>query len=89
MKTTFTTLKNGNVAVTVWANPTTKEIYPANQNSFGINAICHIGDDFYNKYGKNLKTNQNKGNFRVFSYSAKAMESVGFILVKRGTTPLW
>ena len=34
MKTNFELLKNGKVAVTVWANQETKEIYPANSNSF-------------------------------------------------------
>jgi hypothetical protein len=89
MKTTFTTLKNGNNAETVWANPTTKEIYPANRNSFGYNALSVIGDDFYNKYGKSLKTNQGKSDYRKFYYSAKSMESVGFQLVLRGTKILW
>lgn len=89
MKNTFETLKNGKVAVTVWANPVTKEIYPANRNSFGYNALYTLGDDFYNKYGKNLKHNQGKVDYSKFYYSAKSMESVGFKLVTRGEMPLW
>lgn len=89
MKTTFDTLKNGKNATTVWANPTTKEIYPANRNSFGYNAEYHLGDDFYNKYGKNLKTTQGKADCRKFYYSAKSMESVGFKLVLRCENPIF
>jgi hypothetical protein len=89
MKTTFETLKNGKNSVAVWANPTTKEIYPANRNAFGYNAEEHLGDAFYNKYGKNLKTTQGKSDSRKFYYSAKSMESVGFQLVLRGKAPLW
>ena len=89
MKTTFDLLKNGNVATTVWANKETKEIYPANKNSFGFNAEYHLGDNFYNKYGKNLKTNQGKSDYTRFYYSAKSMQSVGFQLVKRNEKPLW
>lgn len=89
MKTQFDLLKNGKVATTVWANKETKEIYPANRNSFGYNAEYHLCDDFYNKYGCNLKTNQGKSNPRMFYYSAKSMESVGFRLVMRGADPLW
>ena len=89
MKNTFELLKNGNVAKAVWANPATKEIYPANRNAFGYNAFYHLGDAFYNKYGRNLKTNQGKYNFTIFYYSAKSMQSVGFQLVKRGDAPLW
>lgn len=89
MKTTFETLKNGKNATTVWANATTKEIYPANRNSFGYNAEYHLGDAFYNKYGKDLKTTQGKSDFRKFYYSAKSMESVGFKLVLRGENTLW
>lgn len=89
METTFKTLKNGKNAVTVWANSTTQEIYPANRNSFGYNAEYHLGDDFYNKYGKNLKTNQGKSDYRRFYYSRKSMESVGFKLVFRGEDTLW
>jgi len=89
MKTTFETLKNGKNSVAVWANTTTKEIYPANRNSFGYNAEYHLGDAFYNKYGKSLKTTQGKSDSRKFYYSAKSMESVGFQLVLRGEAPLW
>ena len=89
MNTNFDLLKNGKVAVAVWANPTTKEIYPANKNSFGYNAEEHFGDAFYNKYGCHLKTNQGKSDYRKFYYSAKSMESIGFILVKRGENPLF
>ena len=32
MTNTFNLLKNGKVANAVWANPTTKEIYPSNRN---------------------------------------------------------
>ena len=89
MKTQFELLKNGCVATTVWANPTTKEIYPANRNPFGHNAEYHFNDEFYNKYGKDLKINQGRGNYRRFYYSARSMESVGFQLVMRGKLPLW
>ena len=88
MKVNFELLKNGKNAVTVWANPSTKEIYPANKNSFGFNALRSF-DEFYDKYGKNLKTNQGKSDYAKFYYSAKSMESVGFKLVKRGENPLW
>lgn len=97
MKTQFDLLKKGNVAITVWANAKTKEIYPANRNSFGYNALHKTYDDqrdigyngFYEKYGKNLKYYQGKGNFKSFSYSANGMQSVGFQLVLRGDKPLW
>lgn len=89
MTTTFVTLKNGNNAVTVWANPTTKEIYPANRNSFGYNAERNYNDAFYKKYGKNMKTNQGNADYRRFYYSAKSMQEIGFQLVTRGERPLW
>lgn len=89
MKNQFEILKNGNVSVSVWANKSTNEIYPANRNSFGYNAEYHLGDEFYNKYGKNLKTNQGKSDYTRFYYSAKSMQSVGFELVLRGEKPLW
>lgn len=89
MKAKFELLKNGKVATAVWANPKTKEIYPANKNSFGYNVEYKLADWFYNKYGKNLKQNQGKGNYTKFYYSAKSMESVGFKLVTRGEMPLW
>lgn len=89
MKTSFDLLKNGKVGTAVWANPTTKETYPANRNSFGWNAEYHLGNAFYEKYGKNLKTTQGRANSRMFYYSAKSMESVGFKLVLRGEMPLW
>ena len=88
MTNTFNLLKNGKVANAVWANPTTKEIYPSNRNSFGYNAQRRLGDDFYNKYGKDLKVNPGKV-ARGYFYSAKSMESVGFKLVVRGEMPLW
>jgi len=80
----ITKLKNGKVSENVWVNKNTNEIYPANKNSFGFNALSVIGDDFYSKYGKDLKTNQGKSDYTKFYYSAKSMESVGFTLVKRG-----
>lgn len=89
MKTNFDLLKNGKVAINVWANPTTKEIYPANKNSFGFNAVHCIGDIFWFKYGRNMKVNQGKSNYRSFYYSAKSMQENGFQLVKRGENPLW
>jgi hypothetical protein len=89
MKNTFELLKNGKVATAVWANPTTKEIYPANRNSFGWNARQIIGNDFFNKYGKDLKTTQGRVDYRSFFYSARSMESVGFKLILRGQMPLW
>ena len=86
----FALLKNGNVATTVWANPSTKEIYPANRNSFGYNASqAPYGSDFYNKYGKDMKVNQGKSNYSQFTYSAKSMQELGFVLVLRGTAPLF
>ena len=89
MKTTFELLKNGKVATAVWANPSTKEIYPANRNSFGYNAEYHFKDEFYLKYGKYLKINQGRVDYTRFYYSAKSMESVGFQLITRGQYPLW
>ena len=89
MKTSFDLLKNGKVAQSVWANPTTKEIYPSNKNSFGFNAVCRIGDYFWEKYGKNMKVNQGKADCRSFYYSAKSIQQNGFQLVKRGDNPIW
>ena len=90
MKTTFDTLKNGKNAQTVWANPTTKEIYQANRNSYGYNALqAPYDSEFYKKYGCNMKLNQGKYNGSQFSYSAKQMQSVGFQLVMRGENILW
>ena len=89
MKHTFEILKSGKVATTVWANPETKELYPANRNSFGYNAIVRMSDEFYAKYGKNLKHNQGKSNYKMFYYSQRDLESIGFRLVKRGEKPLW
>lgn len=89
MNNAFELLKNGKVATAVWANPATKEIYPANRNSFGWNAEYFLGNAFYDKYGKDLKTTQGRVNFRRFFYSAASMESVGFKLVLRGENPLW
>jgi hypothetical protein len=89
MKNQFELLKNGNVSVAVWANVDTKEIYPANRNSFGYNALFVRGDEFYKKYGQNMKVNQGKGRFSGFSYSAKSMNEAGFTLLTRGEKPLW
>ena len=89
MKTQFETLKNGKVAVTVWANTSTKEIYPANRNSFGYNALVS-NDEFYKKYDKNMKRNAPKSPLGgSYSYSFKSMEEIGFQLVMRGDDPLW
>jgi len=85
----FDLQKNGKVAVSVFANAETKEIVSANKNSFGFNHIQQIGSDFYSKYGKNLKTNQGKRDYTQFTYSEKAMNSVGFVLVKRGENPIF
>ena len=89
MKTTFTTLKNGKNAIAVFANPTTKEIVLANRNSFGFNVETRIDAEFDSKYGKSLKINQGKSDYRKFYYSAKSVESLGFQLVKRGENPLF
>lgn len=89
MKTNFDLLKNGNVSKTVWANINTKEIYPANSNSFGYNALLDRSNPFYEKYGCNLKISWTKSVHSVPCYSAKQMQSVGFQLVKRGDSPLW
>lgn len=89
MKNTFETMKNGNNAVAVFANAATKEIYPANRNSFGYNAVRVFNDPFWNKYGKSMKTSQGKSDYKKFYYSKKEMESVGFVLVLRGEKPLW
>lgn len=89
MKTKFDLLKNGSVAKTVWANLETKEIYPANSNSFGYNALLSRNDLFYKKYGCNLKISWTKSVHSLPCYSAKQMQSVGFELVKRGDKPLW
>lgn len=88
MTSTFELLKNGKVAAAVWANPVTKEIYPANRNSFGYNAEKFY-NAFYYKYGKDLKANQGKANYKRWFYSAASMQSVGFQLVLRGENPLW
>ena len=87
MKTQFELLKNGKVSTAVWANPTTKEIYPANRNSFGYNAQ-YRHDEFYAKYGKDMKTNAGKVARGLF-YSQRSMENAGFKLVTRGQYPLW
>ena len=89
MKTNFDLMKNGSVSKTVWANPETKEVYPANSNPFGYNALLDRGDDFYKKYGVNLKVSWTKSVHSQPCYSAKQMQSVGFELVKRGDKPLW
>ena len=88
MTSTFELLKNGKLAAAVWANPVTKEIYPANRNSFGYNAEKFY-NAFYDKYGKDLKANQGKANYKRWFYSAASMQSVGFQLVLRGENPLW
>ena len=89
MENSFKTLKNGKVANNVWANISTKEIFPANKNSFGYNMVQVIGDVFYEKYGKNLKYNQGKSDYTKFYHSAKSMNEIGFVLVKRGDSKLW
>jgi hypothetical protein len=89
MKTNFDLLKNGNVAKTVWANEETKEIYPANSNSFGWNALLDRSDNFYKKYGVNLKISWTKSVHSLPCYSANEMKRVGFKLVCRGDNPLW
>lgn len=89
MKVTFELLKNGKVAKTVFANPATKEIVIANRNSFGHNVERIYGDAFYEKYGKDLKTNQGKSDYTKFYYSEKSMNSLGFVLVTRGQMPLF
>ena len=89
MKTNFDLMKNGSVSKTVWANPETKEVYPANRNPFGYNALLDRGDDFYKKYGVNLKVSWTKSAHSQPCYSAMRMQSVGFQLVKRGDSPLW
>lgn len=90
MKNLFELLKNGKVANNVWANVTTKEIYPANRNSFGFNALqASFESDFYKKYGKDMKLNSPKSRNGAFSYSEKSMNESGFVLVKRGEVPLW
>lgn len=88
-KTSFDLLKNGKNSTTVWANSKTKEIYPANKNCFSYNAEFVLGDWFYETYGKKMKTNQGKKDFKKFYYSEKSMNAAGFILVKRGETPLF
>ena len=89
MKANFDLLKNGNVSKTVWANPETKEIYPANSNPFGYNALWDRGDDFYKKYGHKMSVSWTKGLHPMPCYSARQMQSVGFRLVRRGDSPLW
>ena len=89
MKNTFELLKNGNVAETVWANPSTREIVKANRNTFGYNMLVDYRSAFYSKYGINMKSNQGKSSRSGFSYSARQMESIGFQLVMRGSAPLW
>lgn len=90
MENQFKTLKNGKVAVAVWANPTTNEIYPAHRNSFGYNALqAGYDSEFYKKYGCNMKLNSPNTRHGSYSYSARQMESIGFKLVTRGEMPLW
>jgi hypothetical protein len=84
-----TILKNGKVATTVWANLKTKELYIANRNSFGYNALSIVGDWFYAKYGRGMKTTQGRADSSKFYYSAKSMENAGFQLLKRGEVPLF
>jgi len=73
----------------VLVDPETKEIVIANRNSFGYNLIAGYDPEFDSKYGRNMKKNQNKGNYRNFSYSEKSMNEVGFKLVTRGEIALW
>jgi hypothetical protein len=89
MTTQFETLKNGKNAQAVWANPTTKEITSADRNSFGYNKLAGMDKEFDAKYGVNMKTNISKSKPYHFSYSAKQMQEIGFILVKRGENTLW
>lgn len=88
MKTVFSILKNGKNSETVFANPTTKQIVVANRNAFGYNVIVRSDSDF-DQLAVNLKRNQGKSNYRQFTYSQRDVESLGFILVKRGDAPLW
>ncbi len=65
-------------------------VWPAkNRNSFGYNACMIRGDEFYKKYGFKLKHSQGKADFRAWYYSAAEMKKAGFLLVMRGTRPLW
>jgi len=89
MTHTFEISKKNTVKVTVWANPTTQEVYPANRNSFGWNAECNKQDEFFAKYGKYLKLSQGKADWRRLYYSANEMCKAGFQLVQRGQSPLW
>jgi hypothetical protein len=89
MTHTFEIMKNGKTSENVWANAQTREIYPANNNSFGFNAEQKIGNEFWSKYGKNMKYNQGKADYTRFYYSEKSMNEQGFILVRRGSNPLW
>lgn len=89
MEAKFKTLKNGNNAQTVWANITTKEITSADRNSFGYNKLAGMDKEFNDKYGVNMKKNMSKSTPLHFSYSAKQMNEIGFILVKRGDKTLW
>ena len=89
MENSFSTLKNGKVSASVWAKKETKEIYPANKNSFGFNAVQDFRTEFYNKYGCKMKANQGKSDTSKFYFSQKSMNEAGFILVKRGENKLW
>jgi len=87
MENSFKTLKNGKNAQTVFANPTTKKIV-ANKNSFGHNVICYSDKEF-DAIATNLKRNQGKSDYTKFSYSQSDVESLGFVLVKRGENILF
>lgn len=90
MTATFRILKNGKNAVTVFANPTTKQIVLANRNSFGFNVSAGIDKEFDElAYNNNLKKNLGKNFRNGFSYSRKDVESLGFVLITRGETPLF
>lgn len=97
MKTNITTefklFKNGKVTETCYANALTKEIYPANSTGYGYNAICDTDDDFFAKYGKDLKqtklTTKNNSRYLVKYYSDSQMNNAGFKLVFRGSKPLF
>jgi len=90
MKNQFETLKNGKNAKTVFANPETKQIVVANKNSFGHNVICGSDVEFDNLARTyNLKRNQGKSDYTQFSFSQKDVESLGFILIKRGDSILF
>jgi fructose-1,6-bisphosphatase/inositol monophosphatase family enzyme len=86
MTTSISLLKNGKVSTACFSNPVTKQVVIANKNSFGYNVICGSDSEF-DKLAIGLKRNQNKSDYRTFSYSQKAVESLGFVLLVRGSEP--